>query len=931
MEELRKAFDAETDKKKRMKIEKKIEKLAKFLNKMQIQKDSAQKTHKQKVKKMLEFEEPEDIPAGEKKKVEKLIGQFNPKLVENGWFAWWEKEGFFSPEYKAKAQNGKTFTIVLPPPNVTGSLHVGHAMMASIQDTVVRLKRMQGYKTLYLPGTDHAGIATQVVVERAMEKKGQYRKDCTREEFLERVWEWKKQHGTQIVNQFKRLGTSLDFSRERFTMDETCSKAVTEAFVRFYEAGLIYRGNRLVNWCAKIQTTLSDLEVDHRTVEPYEKVYTDGKEHVFGVIFTVRYEVEIEDEVVVVNVPTTRPETIFGDSALCANPNDPRYARFRKASAVPINPLTGSRMVFVFDEAAEMEFGTGVLKITPAHDPVDFEVGLRHSLPSVSVIGSDNRMTEGPFKGLLRFDARRETVSLLKSKGLLVKEEGHASSIPICSRTGEVVEPRLTAQWWMNCKEMAKKAKDATSSGELTVLPAEMEKTWDAWLSNVRDWCLSRQLWWGHRIPAYIRDGVWYVARSKEEAEKQAGGPVEQEEDVLDTWFSSGLWPFAVLGWPDNTNDMMEYYPTSLLETGKDIVFFWVARMVMMGISLTGKCPFDTVLFHSIVRDAHGEKMSKSKGNVIDPVDVISGTSLDSLLMKLKNGNLSEKEIKTASKNISQEYPQGIEACGSDALRYALLSSASLGRDVCLSVEKVVSCRKFCNKLWNAMKFALLQTTADELLLSAENTLDSNRSFAYKKESFDYAVDRWIESRFLATLKSTTESLETYNFMKAAVDVQQFMVYEFCDFYLEMFKGRKDSEGVNTLRMVSLGFIKMAHPLLPFLTEEIYQAMKSNWKIDGYVWMPSITVEDQLPIANASDENTKEAEWIESVLGLVKEIRSKVSMKTEVTKVHIKSSDKTLRMEKSTSTLSRLVGLPVSFESNSAFDEELSGIQYALL
>ncbi|KAI5190030.1 valyl-tRNA synthetase [Nematocida minor] len=935
IEELRKALHEEKDERKKAKIEKKIEKMVKFLNKLQVQKDTAPKEGKPKTKKVIEFEEAEEIPAGEKKAVKDLAGQFNPKSVENGWFSWWEKEGYFTPEFKTKVQNGKTFTIVLPPPNVTGSLHVGHAMMASIQDTVVRLKRMLGYKTLYLPGTDHAGIATQVVVEKAMEKQGKHRKDCTREEFLEKVWEWKEQHGTQIVNQFRRLGTSLDFTREKFTMDEELSQAVTEAFVRFHEDGLIYRGNRLVNWCAKIQTTLSDLEVDHKTVEPYEKVHTDGKEHTFGVIYTVKYEIEANGKTYTVEVPTTRPETIFGDSALCAHPNDERYSHFKnsgnnESECTPINPLTGEKMRFVFDEAAEMDFGTGLLKITPAHDPTDFEVGLRHNLLSTSVIDANNRMTVGPFKNMLRFDARRETVALLKSKGLLVREEGHPSSIPICSRTGEVIEPRLTAQWWMNCKELAKKAQEVTKTGTLKVLPNEMCKVWDAWLSNVRDWCLSRQLWWGHRIPAYSRNGVWYVARSKEEAEKQAGGEVEQEEDVLDTWFSSGLWPFAVLGWPKDSDDMLKYYPTSLLETGKDIVFFWVARMVMMGIALTGKCPFDTVLFHSIVRDAHGEKMSKSKGNVIDPVDVISGVSLDDLLKKLKNGNLSEKEIKTASKNIAQEYPQGIEACGSDALRYSLLSSASLGRDVCLSIEKVVGCRKFCNKVWNAMKFALSQNAKKST--NNSNASETDENMEYKKSSFEYASDRWIESRFLNTVRSTAESIETYNFMKAAVDVQQFMIYEFCDFYLEMFKGRKDSAGIRTLRMVALGFVKMAHPLLPFLTEEIYQVMKNSWELDGYTWMPSITVEEY-PLENngIEKESAEEAQWMDSVLELVKSARSKVSLKTGITKIVVESSEKTQSLERASGILARLMGVEVSFEKDAAFDEEASGIQYKLV
>lgn len=911
MEELRAALAAETDERKKAKIEKKMSKLVKFLSKIEVQKAAPKK---EKEKKRIEFEEAELIPEGEKKAVKNLDGQFNPKTVENGWFSWWEKEGFFRPEYKTKISCNKTFTMVLPPPNVTGSLHIGHAMMTSIQDTIVRLKRMQGYTTLYLPGTDHAGIATQVVVEKSLEKQNKYRKDMTREEFLEKVWEWKNQHGSRIVQQFKFLGTSLDFTREKFTMDAQLSIAVTEAFVKFYEDGLIYRGNRLVNWCAKIQTSLSDLEVDYKEIDAFGVVKTDGKEYVLGRIFTVEYTVEVDGKTEIIHVPTTRPETIFGDVALCANPNDSRYTHLQ--GAVPINPLTKKRMQFIFDEAALMDFGTGVLKITPAHDPVDFDVGERHSLEMVSVLDINNRMTVGPFKGMLRFDAREETVKLLKEMKLLVKEEGHPSSIPVCSRTGEVIEPRLTPQWWMNCKEMARKALNATESGELKIVPEEMKKTWEGWLSNLKDWCLSRQLWWGHRIPAYTRNGKWFIARTKEEAEKQAGGPVEQEEDVLDTWFSSGLWPFSTLGWPNETEDMKKFYPTSLLETGKDIVFFWVARMVMMGIALTGQCPFNTVLFHTIVRDAKGEKMSKSKGNVIDPVDVISGTTLKALLEKLKTGNLSAAEIASASKSISQEYPAGIEACGSDALRYALLSSASLGRDVNLSIDKVVSCRRFCNKIWNGMKYALAQKESTEGAPDIE------------KGSFEYLSDRWIESQFEKTVKNITAFVESYNFLKATVEIHQFMVYEFCDFYLEMFKGRKDPSGARILRKIALDFTKLIHPFFPFLTEQIYQAMKNTWNMPEYTWMPSITVEEY-PSPGAPVDSEAVAQ-MESILEFVKDVRSKVSTRTEVQKVLLRTSANTKVIKGAISTVKRLLGIELGFDENIKCAESISGIEYSL-
>ncbi|KAH9386945.1 valyl-tRNA synthetase [Nematocida major] len=914
MDELQAALAAEKDERKRAKLEKKISKMAKFLSKMELKKASPEKEPK-KEKKRIEFAEAESIPEGELKKVEKLSGQFNPKSVENGWFSWWNKQGFFRPEYAGKVSLGKTFFMPLPPPNVTGSLHIGHAMMASIQDTLVRFKRMQGYSTLYLPGTDHAGIATQVVVEKALEKKSLYRKDMTREKFLDHVWEWKRQYGSRIVEQFKSLGTSLDFSREKFTMDENLSEAVTEAFVRFYEEGLIYRGNRLVNWCAKIQTSLSDLEVDYRPIPPYSKVFTDGKEYTLGKIYTVKYEVRVGEKAEEVHVQTTRPETIFADAALCANPGDKRYSHLKGGTA--INPLTKKEMRFLLDEAAETEFGTGLLKITPAHDHVDFEVGLRHGLEMVSVLDKNNRMTVGPFKGDLRFDAREKTVKLLQEMNLLVSEEGHPSSIPVCSRTGEVVEPLLAPQWWMNCRELAKKALEASEKGELKIFPEEMRKTWNNWLENVRDWCLSRQLWWGHRIPAYERDGKWFIARTRKEAEEKAGGEVVQEEDVLDTWFSSGLWPFSTLGWPESSEDFRKFYPASLLETGRDIVFFWVARMVMMGIALTGKCPFSAVLFHSIVRDAKGEKMSKSKGNVIDPVDVISGTSLEELLQKLRAGNLSREEVERAEESISQEYPEGIEACGSDALRYALLSSASLGRDVNLSVEKVASCRRLCNKMWNAMKYVLAQ---------------KGDGSTRRKDSLAEEADAWIAGKFLETAESVSAALEEYNFMKAAVDVQQFLIYEFCDFYLEMFKGRRDAEGVENIRRISLEFVKLVHPFFPFLSEEVYHVMKGSWgeeEIPGYVWMPSVTVEEYPH--GKSLKMSGDGERMERVLEFIRGVRSRASGRSESKRVFVRKSPESEILEGSADVIGRLVGLPVEMcEGDRPGMESSGGIEYAL-
>ncbi|KAI5180426.1 valyl-tRNA synthetase [Nematocida sp. AWRm80] len=893
MDELKRALEAETDERKKSKIEKKIAKLSKFLSKVKIE------PTEKKNKKKIEFTEAIEIPEGEKKTVTGLEGQFNPLAVENGWFSWWEAQKFFMPETRTKKTNGKTFTMVLPPPNVTGSLHIGHAMMASIQDTIVRMKRMQGYKTLYLPGTDHAGIATQVVVEKSLSKQNITRQSLGRDQFLEKVWEWKNAYGNEITRQFRKLGSSLDFTREKFTMDEQLSSAVTDAFIEFHRQGLIYRGKRIVNWCAKIQTTLSDLEVNYTQVTPFQKIQTDGGSYVFGRLFVVKYTIEKDGNVIgELNVSTTRPETIYGDVALCAHPEDSRYTQYKDAT--PINPLTNAKMRFVFDESVEMDFGTGLLKVTPAHDPVDFAIGERHSLEGIMVLDKNNNMTMGEYKGLNRFEAREKTAELLKEKGVLVSVEGHSGSVPLCSRTGEVVESILLPQWWMKCKDLAQKALEASETGELEIYPEEMKKTWNTWLSNIRDWCLSRQLWWGHRIPAYTANGEWYIAKTQQEAEKMAGCPVVQEEDVLDTWFSSGLWPFATLGWPENSQDMKDFYPTTLLETGKDIVFFWVARMVMMGISLTGKLPFKQVLFHSIVRDAKGEKMSKSKGNVIDPVDVITGTTLDKLLAKLKSGNLSKEEIKLASQNLSQEYKQGIEACGSDALRFALLSSASLGKDVNLSIDKVSSCRRFCNKIWNAMKFTMLQSSAPDTPTS----------------EFHEKTDLWIQTKLVKLIHTVTQAIDSYNFMKAATEAQQFLVYEFCDFYLEFYKGRKDSQGLNILRKVSLTYILLLHPLLPFLTEQIYQAMKHQWSSLSYEWMESITI-DEYPTNSLRFSEEDEA-LIDDLLESIKGIRSIIqSTELETCKtVKIQMSQNTGTLSMAIPEISKLLGVEVLLVSS---------------
>ncbi|KAI5172789.1 valyl-tRNA synthetase [Nematocida sp. LUAm3] len=876
------------EERKRLKNEKKAEKAAKYLAKMKI----SETQKKEKKVSTIHFEEGEEIEPGEKKQVTHLEGQFNPRKTEKGWFSWWNKKNFFKPETKAKLSNGKRFVIVLPPPNVTGYLHIGHAMMVAIEDTIVRRKRMQGYETLFLPGTDHAGIATQVVVEKSLQKQGTSRQQLGREEFLKKVWQWKEEHGTRIVEQFKRLGASLDFTRECFTMDKKISHAVTEAFVRFHEQGLIYRGERIVNWCSKIQTTISDLEVEYLPVSPYQKLETDGNKYTFGRIFTVQYDVQLDKKLIgTINVSTTRPETIVGDAAICVHPNDTRYSIYKGATA--INPITNEELPFIFDEAAEMDFGTGALKITPAHDAVDFSVGQKHNLPLSPILDKNNIITKGPFKGEKRFIAREKTIKFLTENKRLVEEKGHEGSIPICSRTGEVIEQRVLPQWWMKCSELAKRALNASETEELKIVPEEMKKVWASWMKDPRDWCLSRQLWWGHRIPAYTANGKWYITRTKEEAEKLSGTPVQQEEDVLDTWFSSGLWPFATLGWPYETEDMKRYYPTDLLETGKDIVFFWVARMVMLGYALTDKCPFSTALFHSIVRDGKGEKMSKSKGNVIDPVDVIEGTSLEALLKRLRTGNLSQSEMLKAEKTLKEEYPKGIEPCGSDSLRFSLLFNASLTRDVNLSIEKVSSCRRFCNKLWNAMKFSL-----------AQNPVPTQTP-----TQFHGLLDTWILNRFRQCVYAVNQRLSEYSFMKASSELHQFLIYEFCDIYVETFKGRKDKEGIDALRKISLQYILLIHPFLPFITEEIYQAMRATWKQMDYQWMETITLE-----AYPEEQSTEypPSTTVTQVIDLISSIRASL-INEQSASVEILLSKETLCLEEIEDTLVRMIGCPITF------------------
>lgn len=784
-------------------------------------------------------------PPGEKKILDDVMAPtYHPKAVEAAWYEWWEKKGFFHAD--AEDMKGRkpedAFIMVLPPPNVTGSLHLGHALMCAVEDALARFHRMHGKVTMWLPGIDHAGIATQAVVEKQLAKeKGITRHELGRDEFVNQAWRWKNEYGGKIVHQLRRIGSSLDWKREEFTMSNKLNNAVKEAFVRFYDDGLIYRDTRLVNWSSTLHTAISDIEVDNLEINAFTKRKVPGhKEEVeFGVLTKFAYKVDRLDEELV--VATTRLETMLGDTAVAVHPDDPRYKRLIGKSL--IHPFVDRKIPIIADpELVDMSFGTGAVKVTPAHDPNDFACGRRNNLPEITIFNLDGDVNENGgerFNGMKRYVARVEVEKALSELGLLRGKEPNAMSLPVCSRSGDIVEPMLIPQWWVNCKGLAKLSVDAVRNGELGIVPAQFEETWFKWLNNIRDWCISRQLWWGHRIPAYeatIKGGsakaIWVVGRTEDEAleramEKLGVGESEielvQDDDVLDTWFSSGLFPFSVFGWPDKTNDLEAFYPTTLLETGHDILFFWVARMVMMGIGLTGKLPFKTVLLHSLVRDKKGRKMSKSLGNVIDPLEVINGTTLQALEEKIKKSNLTPVEIKRAIADQKDDYPGGIPECGADALRIGLLAYMTQGGDINLDVARVIGYRNFCNKLWNATKFALGNLPSD-FTFSIQGLQDAVK--------LGEPLDLWILSRLNKTASEMNEAFEGYNLGDAVSIIYRFWMSELCGIYLEGIKPvmRGDEEKKKrAARMVLYeclnAGIRMLHPMIPYVTEELFHRL----------------------------------------------------------------------------------------------------------
>jgi valyl-tRNA synthetase len=697
-----------------------------------------------------------------------LDKSYDPHRVEEKWYAYWEKKGYFRAN---ELSSLPPYSIVIPPPNVTGVLHIGHALNNTLQDVLVRFKRMKGYDTLWVPGTDHAGIATQNVVEKQLASEGLDRHALGREKFVDRVWKWKAQSGGTIIGQLKKLGASCDWSRERFTMDEGLSEAVREVFIRLYQEGLIYRSNYIINWCPRCQTALADLEVEH--------------EETLGKLYYLKYLLKDEDRFLV--VATTRPETMLGDTALAVNPGDRRYQA--DVGKKVVLPILGREIPVIGDAYVDIEFGTGALKITPAHDFNDFEIGLKHNLEQIKVIDEEGRMNENTsmYQGLDRFECRRRIVDDLEKDGILLKTEDYRHMVGHCYRCKTIVEPNLSLQWFVKTKPLAKTAMEAVREGRTRIVPDVWEKTYFEWMENIRDWCISRQIWWGHRIPAWYCDACGEVMVAKEppkSCSKCGGEKLRPETDVLDTWFSSALWPFSTLGWPIETVELKKFYPTSVLVTGFDILFFWVARMMMMGLKFMGDVPFGDVYIHGLVRDERGEKYSKTKGNVVDPLDLI-------------------------------------DRFGADALRFTLVALTMPGSDLKLSEARTEGYRHFANKIWNASRF---------VLMNLEDFDIGEMALQYQPEEFSLP-DRWIRGRLREVIHQVEVSLEAYAFNEATHILYQFVWHEFCDWYLELAKlylyesGDKKKRTLTQRTLVEVldAILRMLHPFMPFITEEIWQ------------------------------------------------------------------------------------------------------------
>lgn len=803
---------------------------------------------------------------------------YQPDAIEQRWYQYWEQNGYFAPQGE-----GKSYCIMIPPPNVTGTLHMGHGFNQMVIDTLIRYHRMKGDKTLYQPGTDHAGIATQMVVERQLNAQNITRHDLGRESFLNKVWEWKGQSGDTITRQLRRLGVTPDWSRERFTMDEGLSAAVREVFVRLYEEGLIYRGQRLVNWDPVLHTAVSDLEV----------VSEEENGHMWHFRYPVA-DANGQPTTDYLTVATTRPETMLGDTAVAVNPNDTRYQHL--IGKFVVLPLVGRLIPVVGDEHADPEKGTGCVKITPAHDFNDYQVGKRHHLPLINIFTIDASLNDNapePYRGLDRYEARKRIVADIEALGLLAKIDDHKLMVPRGDRSGTVIEPYLTDQWYVDLTRetqpdgrpggktlIAQPAITAVESGRIRFIPNNWVNTYNHWMYNLDDWCISRQLWWGHRIPAwYDPAGNVFVGRSETDVRKQHNLSdnisLRQDEDVLDTWFSSALWPFSTLGWSDVDDAALKaFYPTNVLITGFDIIFFWVARMIMFGLKFMGDVPFHEVYIHGLVRDAEGQKMSKSKGNVLDPLDIIDGIDLETLVKKRTSGMMQPQLAQKIEKATRKQFPDGIAAYGTDALRITFASFATAGRDIRFDLQRLEGYRNFCNKLWNAARYVLMQCEGQDTGLDPSLPLELS------------VADRWIQSQLQQTTSDAADHLDNYRFDLAAKAMYEFVWYEYCDWYLELTKPVLGKNNTNeaakrgtrhTLVTVLETALRLLHPIMPYITEEIWQSTKSLSGVSG----DSIMLQPY-PLANATKidpQAVAEIEWLKAFIMGVRRIRSEMDIK----------------------------------------------------
>ena len=786
------------------------------------------------------------------------MSKYSPQDIEQSWYQKWEENNHFAP-----SGQGEAYSIAIPPPNVTGNLHMGHAFQHSLVDSLIRYQRMSGKNTLWQMGTDHAGIATQMLVTEQLATQGIKPLDIGREAFIDKVWEWKEESGGTISKQLRRLGASLHWETERFTLDEGLSEAVLEVFVRLHEEGLVYRGKRLVNWDPVLKTSISDLEVQSEEEQ--------------GHLWHFRYPVADEPGAFLV-VATTRPETMLGDTAVAVSPNDDRYKTMLGKEI--ILPLTDRRIPIIADQYVDMAFGTGCVKITPAHDFNDYEVGHRHDLPIINILNEDaslNDQVPEKYRGMDRFEARKAVIADLDALGLLDKVEDHTMAVPRGERSGVVVEPFLSDQWFVDIKPLAEPAIKAVEDGTIEFIPKNAENIYFSWMRNIEDWCISRQLWWGHRIPAwYDADGKIYVGRSEQEARDKhsldANVELLQDPDVLDTWFSSALWTFSTLGWPEQTKELETFHSTDIMVTGHDIISLWVSRMIMMTMKFTGEVPFKKVYIHGLVTDATGQKMSKSKGNGLDPMDIINGITLDKLVAKRTDNLMQPKMAKRIDKATRKEYPEGIQAYGTDPLRFTFYSIATRTRTIRFDMKRVEGYRNFCNKLWNAAIFVSGNISDNESQLDSTDVELST-------------IDHWIISEFQKTAAAVNLAMETYRFDLAAKEIYEFVWDEFCDWYLELTKPILNSDDATqaqklgtqqTLARILESVLRLAHPFLPFLTEELWQKVPSTIRLTGNtIMLQPFPVADEKLISDAA---TKDVEWLKTVVTGVRNIRGEMDI-----------------------------------------------------